>query len=341
MEFRIDRERAKEVLGRLLATQRKREYPYNLPQAQKPNIVENLPRNLPMKTREHALFLFASCYYMRGGIQSHVAFKRLSQFHEAAPLFFLPEHAENQEPAKVTEYLLSVGLGFQAKQNGRFWVENARRLVARWEGDPRLVYDGVMDYDEACRRVRNDGTKKQGGFMGFREKMVSMLTYFLLDAELIEEFSFPLPIDFHVMRLLVSHEILVFDNRDFNPYQPKVLAKLRPFLEKYARENGFSPLEMSEVLWLFSRTLCSQHPDNSSSVKERRARKSVIVPLGKPWGKNQTLTYERSCGRCPVESTCKWAVPAADYYVKGRITLRAERSRPPQLVLPLFGNGKK
>lgn len=73
----VHAERVDEVLDKLLSTLQAGEFPYNLADARSPHIPENMPTTLERGGREHAMFHFACCYYMRGGIKSFTAYTRL------------------------------------------------------------------------------------------------------------------------------------------------------------------------------------------------------------------------------------------------------------------------
>src|SRR3989344_4226216 len=90
MRILIDYEKAKLVFGKLLEAYGRKEFPYNLKKAKPPQIAAKLPKNLVYGTLRHANFLWCSCYYMRGGIQSDVAMTRLAKVHEDAPALFEP-----------------------------------------------------------------------------------------------------------------------------------------------------------------------------------------------------------------------------------------------------------
>jgi hypothetical protein len=62
--------------------------------------------------------------------------------------------------------------------------------------------------------------------------------------------------------------------------------------------------------------------------KARKARRRTITDIPFQWDIRLQDLYERTCGHCPVELECRWNIPSADYYVKGRIRLRQVRSVP-------------
>ena len=345
--MRINQKRMNLVLGRLMQALQAKEYPYNLDGVTAPQIASNMPHNLRLGSREHALFLFCTCYWMRGGIQSDTAFRSLARLHEAHPEIFVPEKAhlflEDYLAQKFKEYRL----GFQAKQIARFWIINFVRLADWYDGDPVKLFTDIHTYEAACDRIENQRAKKSGqeGFYGFRKKMVSMLIYFLTDTGFIKPFHFPPPVDFHVLRIFVAHRMLTLSAREQTGWIYERLAdRVRHYLSIYCLKYKVDPLRLCDAMWLLSRALCNQHPGNNSIVgkmemvngariRVRMGRRTAIKPTIITWSEAQTFAYLRSCGSCPVEQSCSLLIPSANYYVSGVIKVRGERTKSPQQIL--------
>jgi hypothetical protein len=328
----IDRKKAERIFWRLLDAYRRKEPPYDQPDAIPPQVRENIPASLIWGSREHALFLFAVCYWMRGGIKSNTAIRQLARLYDTTPQIFLPEHAPFLVEDILATAFRSVGLGFNADEIAGMWRENLIKIAARWEGDPRNIFHGISTYEEACERIQNKGGE---GFRSFQEKMVSMLTYFYMDAGIVDRWHFPVPVDFHVLRTMFAHEIVVADQSEFNGngfYTKPILAAVRNLFQSYCMDNNVDPVTLCEAVWLHSGLMCNQHPGNQSVVGGRHGRKTELWPVPR-WSLMQTRTFERTCAVCVVNATCRWCVPSAEYYIRGRIILREERDTPPQQQL--------
>ena len=92
-----------------------------------------------------------------------------------------------------------------------------RKLDRFWSGDPRKLMDDKPKFKVLVKRIMGKTTRKgvffynidkAQGFMYFREKMVAMIAYFLMDAKLVPMFYTPVPVDFHVILACVDFPII-------------------------------------------------------------------------------------------------------------------------------------
>ena len=373
----VHAERVDEVLDKLLSTLQAGEFPYNLADARSPHIPENMPTTLERGGREHAMFHFACCYYMRGGIKSFTAYTRLGRLYDTRPDLFdchkivanlgsdvqsspidverLAEELENDTLAEdvveqlnpetpramveqdIADALQAFGLGMH-NTTARIWVENAIRMVDRYDGDPLEIFNGVTDYTEACRRIEND--KKGNGFKGFKEKMVSMITYFLMDDGLIDSFKFPIPVDVHVLRVSILNGLISFPGVPPNTdlMRPETTDALRKVYLDYVVRKDADPLRLCDAVWLLSGLLCSKAPGNwTIEPLPRKFRDGKRTPLivvdENPDDPKQMAAYEKSCRCCPVETTCNARMSATTWYIADMLAVRGPRMRfplPPQ-----------
>lgn len=329
------------VVDTLLEARANHEFPYTLEAANLPQDERNMPPELPRGGRGHANFLWAACYYMRGGIKSTAAFAGLSSVYAAEPELFDPHHAMNDDPERITELLKAHSLAFSSSTIGPAWVENARRMVELYDGDPRQIFAGTTNYDVLLSRVKNNGRGK--GFVGFQEKMVSMITYYLMDSELIPYFDFPLPVDFHVLRVSAANEIITFENlpEDGDIYSDKTLATLRAMYHDFSVTHGVSQLDVCNAVWSLSSAICGTQPGNIMHEKDRNnrdGRNTYIKPMPIDTSDSKQIKmYERSCGLCPLEQSCAHNMPSKEYYIRGRAIL-SERKRFPTVNETLFAD---
>ena len=345
--MKIDKEKAESIFGKLVGAYVRKEYPYDQPEAVPPQVKENLPSSLEFGSKEHACFLFAACYWMRGGIKSHTAFRQLTRLYKYDPDMFLPEKIRSYSDLKVSpglkrsyiSNLMTVdfsafGLGFNAEEISDAWEKNWIKMNKLWGGDPRNILKDVSTYEdayeEACERIQNKG---KSGFIGFQEKMVSMLIYFYMDAGILDRWNFPIPVDFHVLRTIFSHEIAKVEPWETNGngfYTKKVLDEIRELFKNYCEEHKVDPLILCDAVWLFSGLMCIKHMGNKSVIGKRHGRRTEISEI-KSWSKSHTRACENTCGSCIIRDTCELCVPSAVYYRGGKVVQRGQRTGSPQL----------
>lgn len=338
MKVTINWERAYRLLDRLLADYRENRFPYD--RAILPQDPQNMPKALKWQTRDHALFLFHSCYYMRGGIKSFLAFRLLSNLYDQYPNVFRPEWIRDavddlgfdQVVFGLFWALKIHGLAYAAKENARFWVLNALKLNEYWDNDPQqlFVFGVNPDFELLTARVANKKSKdKHTGFLGFQEKMASMLAYFFYDAELIDHHRWPAPIDFHLMRVMTATEMMVVEgDRSENRFNGDYTAAARELTLQYAIDRDVPMTVVANLLWLLSSEICGQNPGNSVTRGEYKARATVLQAKKVVWRQAEIQAFDRSCRNCPLRDECRWNVPAGPYYVTGRLLVTGRRAEP-------------
>ncbi len=350
------------VFPSILDAVRRKVKPYDKPLVQDP---QNLPQGLIWGSREHALFLWFIELYMKGGINSQFAIASMGQLYTDYPEVFFPENfvdLEQYEIELVINWLEKVlreyGLGANVNEVKRHWVWNAIKLGRFWESDPRKLFvdadknaelswesyaSAKSNYDALCdiiirnKKLSHDELMATPyGFYGFMHKMVSMISYFMIHAGMVKPFAYPVPVDFHILRVLVSTGILFMKNMKRRPRQSreKFLPLAREVTLRYVVEMKEDPQLLADGLWLLSRTYCRHHPGNKCSIdKIRKARSRHITEIPVVWNKQAEERYDRTCAQCPVERSCKYNVPSAYYYVKGIVLVTRLRDNPEQLKL--------
>jgi hypothetical protein len=257
----------------------------------------------------------------------------------------LPEYISGLPTDEAIEQVRQLfekhGLGYLLGEAPSHWVKNLRKIGRFWNNDPVNLLRGDVGFEEACRRIMYKTSQKSeddpNGFLGFAEKMVGMIAYFWMDADLIEQRLFPVPVDFHVLRLMIANELLVPEEHDGNHYRDIFLAAARELTMWYCREHNVESRELSDALWMMSRNACRYNPHNRTHKGEYKARKTPLQPIPVVWNDAQIRAYDRSCGRCPISEFCKHNVPSAEYYTQGKLVIRGLRTGPPPWAgLPLF-----
>lgn len=387
VKFYADKKQARLVFGLLIKRLKEKGPPYN--SALVPQTDVFFPNNLEKGSRGHAVFLFLLCLWMRGGAESDTTAFFLKEMHQERPDLFDPflyrDRDYKSAIAEITRALTEYKLGQRVDENAPAWVYNMKKLAKFWNGDPRRIMDDKPNFKTLAKRIIGRTANKEKvfelednphGFRFFREKMVAMIAYFLMDAKLVPMFYTPVPVDFHVLRLLVANRIIKIHGKsakesigvDFMKSQ--VLKEARFITEWYCRKYKISPIALCDSLWLLSRNFCRSNPGNSGYVRDLK-RKTDIQNKKRAsdkhhtfnfeveeisfdqknidadevsgrkrysglkwkedeiWNQTRINRFEKSCGLCPVRTTCRFNISAGAYYVGGKLLPERFRLEPP------------
>lgn len=320
MQVILDRQKAAELVDTLIELRRKNQFPYDSLRATLPQNM--IPEEIRKDTELLARFYFFVCLYMRGGIESHTAFKQLIRVWREHPELFDAKEV-SQTPERRIYSILKRFVGWDAKNASIFWKRNAALLATNWNGSARHIVRSITSYEEAVRIIANSKGRlssldaKELGFWGFQHKMVSMLLYFF-DCEgwLETGFNYPSPADFHHYRIFLATKVLRVVTEDGRPirYSEKISKKIRPMLVWYQKSRNVTPIELADALWLFSLLLCGNSPATATA-------EDGTCDFTK-WKKGKQKQFHETCGACPLEPQCKFAIPSKKYYRRGVIDLR-------------------
>lgn len=326
----IDYSRAKEIFALMLERYQGKRYPFQ-------NMEEDLPQHLvlaevtadPLRLARH---LFFSCHYMRGTVISSHAFRVLNDLQKESPWLFTEDILVLTTPLQVSQALGSK-IKWHQEAIGKAWLQNARTLHREWKGDPRNIFRGVKSKETLYRRVmgrkyRPKEPNRYTGFIGFQEKMTSMLAYFLEATGLIEPNPLSAPIDFHHFRVYLATGMINVTESEVRYEKVKRLGI--QLAERLQRDFGLSQVEYGDVIWLWSLRSCRRSPHNRTieveHAESRRLTREVVPVV---WSPNQIGAHERTCGRCYIADHCSFGIPAGIYYKSGVFRL-IPRMSPPQ-----------
>jgi len=319
--------------------------------------------------KDEANWRFYAALPMRGGLVSEDPFKWLLALRERFPEMFDPKIvSEKWSPEKIGEAFKAVtpgilngsgtgekgagALSYKMAEHPKAWYENSVVLHRYWGGDIRNVFWGVMDFEEAFRRI--DYYHTEVGFKGMRRKIFSLFVIWLQEKKIIPIFPTPIPIDFHALRVMIATDIIRFEKvakpfvrkNEKHPVQFEGKLSLRiteRFIDTVAKwsqkfiskifiwKSGLSHLDVNPAVWVLSRSLCAEHFQSGS----RKGRISYIETdnlSASSWPKK----YKDPCSHCPIETYCKWIVPSAPYYQWGLLIRLSERVAYPIRRLPGF-----
>lgn len=334
MRVTVDRRQAAKVIDALIERRKKGLQPYDSPRASVPQ--ELIPEDIRKDKRLLARFYFFVCIYMRGGVESHTAFRQLLKMWRAHPELF-DAFAVSKLTVEYVQSILKEFVGWDSKNAGTYWHRNAVLLTQHWGGEALSITRNLTSYEEAVRRIaRKSGNKgsldaKEEGFWGFQHKMVSMLLYFFdWEKLLTPRFAYPSPADFHHYRILIATKAVVVETSNGVPirFSEKVSRPIRETLMWYLKSRGVDPIILADALWLFSLLLCGESPATMTKESDEPFHPRL-------WGEGLRRRFRKTCGRCPFASECEVAIPAKPYYRRGQIVLR---KRPTEDEVESYNN---
>ena len=280
----IKRKRARAIFTVMLERYHKKELPFfevgaGLPQ-------DYAPQSLVKEPAALARYYFFLCLYMRGGIDSVTAAERLTRAYNEHPWLF--DERVLLHSVEEVQTILASYIALFKNRIGGFWMHNATVLWRYWGGDPRRLFTEVRNPHEVYYRLRGSRYRPKitkslkevisflppllagavhyhgvyPGFIGFKEKMTSMLAYFLFQAGLVlREPPLSAPVDFHHLRIYVQTGMIAVGERERVRYEHLKDAGI--LLAQYLQQHFKLTLhEYGDIVWLWSRDLCSRAPHN-------------------------------------------------------------------------------
>lgn len=267
---------------------------------------------------EHAMYFWNICSYMSGRIKSDLAFHKMTDIFNEHPELFDANCLAETDVTTIENILRNHGLGRQNKVATQ-WIKNAQKLVERFDGDPRNIFKNATTYQECVNHIKNDGSGDRG-FLGFREKMTSMILYFLIDEGLIQEIAFPVPVDFHAIRVSLATEMVSTEPKNIYRTNSKLEDTLRILFQNYIHDKNINPLDLTNAIWLLSSNLCNKNIGHlSDRIMSKNGLEFIFKDI-KTDNLKHSENWHKTCGRCALEQYCKYYIPAGPYYAKSAIT---------------------
>lgn len=356
----FDEEKLRFVFRELANRMRKGIFPYNLRRAELPERKYIPPETLmPRGSRNHFLFLFHACNYMRR-MDSNIAFQALSRVFVKRPEIFLPESfcfSPSKDTNKKERWLREIlqkekPLKANISDAVKFWVYNSEKLFTFYESNPENIFSRMQKYNfwEAKKIIENNqkNMKKNHhhGFLGFQLKMTAMLIYFFCEAKLISPMIFPPPLDIHILRFLLITEIFQIigmkepakENGEIivTYLRDKTKESIARALCEFIKKEKIDPVEFAAALWLFGRTMCSSSPVNSTMKGAGTGRKTqLFFKEYHRWKVSEIRLFHNICMQCPFSGFCNGKIPGQGYGIKGGFCMHVANKQKVAEQLPM------
>ena len=341
MEVISSYERVEWLIDMLLARWRSspKGYPFNRPDAIIPQTI--IPDELRRDKKTLANWYLVVDEHMKGRVNSMEAFRGGIRIWQRYPWFYDPKVILWEKPSRMIE-ILEECLPTDKVNVVRDLRINFQHLLTYYDGSALNLIKGLTSYEEALRRILNKRTRGQRkeaghggeGLYGHRHKMVSMLLYFYdWEGWLKPRFVYPSPADIHNFRDAIAGKGLevigIGKDLIIRDYE-KISAPWRAMVMQYIKARKEDPVDVADVLWLFSNLMCGNSPLTETSKKERGNGSGMFDQEELPHlnGVQQFLhpkyrrDLEATCLVCPLLDTCDFAIPARPYYDDGKLVLR-------------------
>jgi endonuclease III len=262
----VDTERARLVVGRVHSAFHARSGILS----ETSDLVENqIPTGVELLSRDHALFLFFTVANDHGMKSSRLYARAKALFAEQRDLFdpyrIIEDFYGPEDTRLVEQTGKRLGTRFP-RETAKTWYMNSVRLIERFDGDPRRLFQSVSEARALMREIT--------AFRGYGPKIGGMLLRALVglgfaDVTGIEQV--PVPVDIHDSRIafftgIVSVEATNGDSVDYYSYAPEV----RRILLQACNSIGLKWPDTDRALWLIGSRGC----------------------------------VERKCTQCPLQDLC-------------------------------------
>lgn len=220
------------------------------------DLVENqIPSGVEPLSRDHALFLFYSVVNDHGMKSSRLYARAKALFlenHDLFEPFRVIEDFNSPEDERLVE-LTGRQLGTRyPKETAKTWYLNSKRLVERFDGDPRNLFRCAPDARTLMKEITT--------FRGYGPKIGGMLLRAVIglgfaDVMGVEEVL--VPVDIHDSRISFLTGILRLDDHnnvkiDYYAYVPQV----QRILLETCNSLGLKWLDTDRALWLIGSRGC-------------------------------------------------------------------------------------
>jgi len=345
----------KNVIDVIVPLLQNHDFPYNQRRFVLPEDPEHMPRTPFKDDKEEANFFLTACLWMRR-TDSNKAMRDLGKaFDDTRSMErdpFAPEIVAAMTPEEVAGIFGNYPQLRMLASNAPGLIHNMRYIISRFDGDIRNAYTGTEDFDEIVLRLKNDPHQENpalvqpefgNGLYGFAEKMVSMLTYYLMETKKIAPIDYPPPIDQHFAKLTAGTNSVTIheDFRDENYMTECLQGIARNLYYDLSIKHGIPVNDIAKAFWLLGSKNCSLSPATFTRVITRNGRASEFGEYEHDFDRNgfDTVSMYATCLSCPLHNAelCTSTSRGKENHLKGRLVLLDRASLPNPADHALFG----
>ncbi|MCD6478190.1 MAG: hypothetical protein J7K87_04265 [Candidatus Aenigmarchaeota archaeon] len=182
--------------------------------------------------------------------------------------FFDPRRILKKEENELSK-VINHSLGSRGPESvARAWIENSKKLVEEYDGDPKNIFHYGMHPREAFRRVKNFREFGNKNAALFLKEMIESGAY---DPGESRRYT-PIPADIHVMRFTIRTSSRdrkkTIETLNGMTHQ-KLAREIQTYLMNITSEAPIiDPIKADDAIWIWEKEKCSRKKCNRCPVKE-------------------------------------------------------------------------
>lgn len=213
------------------------------------NLIENqIPKSIVRGSLEHARFLFFIASNDHG-LKSNSMYDKVKALYQVHPEYFDAKYISKQSAAFVKEQIADKISTRYPNAFSKNWVENARKIVREFDGEPLNIFKSTTDALELLQIVKS--------FSGYGPKiggMVVRAAYSLKFNDKLKDMqNVPVPVDVHDSQILFQSGILYTANPK-NIQHPRYIKTAQQEILDACNRQHLDWTIVDKALWLIGST---------------------------------------------------------------------------------------
>ncbi|MBI3305247.1 hypothetical protein HYZ80_02930 [Candidatus Parcubacteria bacterium] len=255
-------------------------------------------------------------------------------------------------------------LALNRESQAQAWIVNATILHQYYGGDPRTLLYGTADWLGFITKVHHNPNRRVH-FLGMRWKIWALFLVWMREFDELHprlglwpvpKYLTPIPVDIHILRLFSQWDVLPKEwwgtvqdptRKRFPEFLHAVecfrlddwrVNEIMLFILRLMERCGLDAVSVANALWLYSRSMCSRHPQAVIPGDAKRPLEWRPTPPKEQWEADLALwprvqtedVTKYPCAACAplVRKTCGYIVPVKPRTKFGYV-VRFERAEHP------------
>lgn len=226
-----------------------------IPQYNVPDELEDkrIPPKIKESKKRHTGHYFWTSAYFERMIKSSVLMGKMRQLWKEVNWFFWPEQVLRHQDWEV-DSVMRDGVGFALPHATEYYINNAKRLIDNYGGDPRNLIEG---------RTIAEARAELEQFQGIASGIANLFILYMLDRRVAtptDPENLLLKVDRHKARILLNTNAIVTEadwlRRDTIP------PKAEPAYRDSCHRQDLDPSVLDSALWVIGSEVCTKRDLN-------------------------------------------------------------------------------